>query len=65
MRHSGLPGKTGIGFGETIFAPRARAFLLNLDPTSDDANQAAIAGEKTSLDEECGDGAAHRGTADR
>jgi hypothetical protein len=49
MRHSGLPGKTGIGFGETIFAPRARAFLLNLDPTSDDANQAAIAGEKTSL----------------
>ena len=29
MRHSGLPGKTGIGFGETIFAPRARALFPN------------------------------------
>jgi hypothetical protein len=31
MGHGGLPGKTGIGFGETIFAPRARAFPLNSD----------------------------------
>src|SRR4051812_33863298 len=27
--HSGLPGKRRSDFGETIFAPRARALLLN------------------------------------
>jgi hypothetical protein len=48
MRHSGLPGKRR-GFGETIFTPRARALCLNPPATSDDANQAVKAGEKTSV----------------
>jgi len=54
MRHSGLPGKTGIGFGETIFAPRARALFT--DPpavTSGDANQPTHAREKTSVTLSC------------
>jgi hypothetical protein len=49
MRHSGLPGKRRSAFGETIFTPRARAFLLDIGRDSDDTNQAVKAGEKTSL----------------
>ncbi len=49
MRHSGLPGKRRSVFGESIFTPRARALFLTPAATSDDANQAVKAGEKTSF----------------
>jgi hypothetical protein len=49
IRHSGLPGEAGIGFGETIFVPRARVLFTHPPSTSQNGYPALKPGEKTSL----------------
>src|SRR3954470_12001386 len=53
IRHSGLPGEAGIGFGETIFVPRARVLFTHPTSTSQNGYPDLKPGEKTSVDCRC------------